>query len=85
MVKVMKKRSILIVTGLAVASAIPFSLNILLNIYFENLDTELYEKKKARVEQRRQIEQMFPDLNTQDPLRSKLALEADEGEGVKGP
>ena len=84
MVNVMKKRSILIVTGLAVASAIPFSLNILLNIYFENLDTELYEKKKAHVEQRWQIEQMFPNLNTQDPLRPKLPLVADDSEAVKG-
>ena len=62
MVKVMKKRSTLIVAGLIILSAIPFSLNILINMFFSNLDTEIYEKKKARVEQRRQIEKMFPEL-----------------------
>jgi hypothetical protein len=69
MVKVMKKRSILIVVGLVLLSVIPFCLNILINMYFENLDTDMYEKKKARIEQRRQIEKMFPELNTSDPLR----------------
>lgn len=65
----MKKRSTLIVVGLVLLSVIPFCLNILINMYFEDLDTEIYEKKKARVEQRRQIEKMFPELKTSDPLR----------------
>ncbi|QUM86906.1 MULTISPECIES: hypothetical protein [unclassified Moritella] len=68
----MKKRSTLIVIGLVVLSAIPFSLNILINMFFDDLDTEIYEKKKARVEQRRQIEKMFPDLDTKTPLRPQV-------------
>ncbi len=82
MVKVMKKRSILIVVGLVLLSAIPFCLNILINMYFEDLDTEIYEKKKARVEQRRQIEKMFPELKTSDPLRPDTHAEdkAEQGE-----
>ncbi|CAM3163172.1 hypothetical protein MOVI109754_19320 [Moritella viscosa] len=72
MVKVMKKRSTLIVAGLIILSAIPFSLNILINMFFSNLDTEIYEKKKARVEQRRQIEKMFPELDTTNPLRPQV-------------
>jgi len=75
MVKVMKKRSILIVAGLVILSALPFSLNILINMFFEDLDTEIYEKKKARVEQRRQIEKMFPELDTTDPLRPQAVIE----------
>jgi len=75
MVKVMKKRSTLIVTGLIILSAIPFSLNILINMFFDDLDTEIYEKKKARVEQRRQIEKMFPELDTTDPLRPQVVIE----------
>ncbi|SQD79640.1 conserved protein of unknown function [Moritella yayanosii] len=75
MVKVMKKRSTLIVAGLIILSAIPFSLNILINMFFADLDTEMYEKKKARVEQRRQIEKMFPELNTKDPLRPQFTLD----------
>ncbi|PKH07511.1 hypothetical protein [Moritella sp. Urea-trap-13] len=71
----MKKRSTLIVTGLIILSAIPFSLNILINMFFEDLDTEIYEQKKARVEQRRQIEKMFPELDTKDPLRPKITTE----------
>ncbi|NQZ93962.1 MAG: hypothetical protein HRT97_16680 [Moritella sp.] len=71
----MKKRSTLIVAGLIILSAIPFSLNILINMFFADLDTEMYEKKKARVEQRRQIEKMFPELNTKDPLRSQLTID----------
>lgn len=71
----MKKRSTLIVAGLILLSAIPFSLNILINMFFEDLDTEIYEKKKARVEQRRQIEKMFPELDTKDPLRPQVAAE----------
>jgi len=72
MVKVMKKRSTLIVAGLIILSAIPFSLNILINMFFSNLDTEIYEKKKARVEQRRKIEKMFPELDTTNPLRPQV-------------
>ncbi|MGR6781850.1 hypothetical protein [Moritella viscosa] len=68
----MKKRSTLIVAGLIILSAIPFSLNILINMFFSNLDTEIYEKKKARVEQRRQIEKMFPELDTTNPLRPQV-------------
>ena len=68
----MKKRSTLIVAGLIILSALPFSLNILINMFFSNLDTEIYEKKKARVEQRRQIEKMFPELNTTNPLRPQV-------------
>jgi hypothetical protein len=75
MVKVMKKRSTLIVIGLIILSAIPFSLNILINMFFEDLDTEIYEKKKARVEQRRQIEKMFPELDTKDPLRPQVVTD----------
>jgi len=75
MVKVMKKRNTLIVAGLIILSAIPFSLNILINMFFADLDTEMYEKKKARVEQRRQIEKMFPELNTKDPLRPQVATD----------
>jgi len=75
MVKVMKKRSTLIVAGLIILSAIPFSLNILINMFFSDLDTEMYEKKKARVEQRRQIEKMFPELETKDPLRPQVATD----------
>lgn len=71
----MKKRSTLIVTGLIILSVIPFSLNILINMFFADLDTEIYEKKKARVEQRRQIEKMFPELNTKDPLRPQVITE----------
>ncbi|QUM74943.1 hypothetical protein HWV00_00970 [Moritella sp. 24] len=71
----MKKRSTLIVTGLIILSAIPFSLNILINMFFDDLDTEIYEKKKARVEQRRQIEKMFPELDTTDPLRPQVVIE----------
>ncbi|MDX2321325.1 MAG: hypothetical protein QNK26_12120 [Moritella sp.] len=71
----MKKRSTLIVTGLIILSAIPFSLNILINMFFENLDTEIYEQKKARVEQRRQIEKMFPELDTKDPLRPQVVTD----------
>jgi len=71
----MKKRSILIVAGLVILSALPFSLNILINMFFEDLDTEIYEKKKARVEQRRQIEKMFPELDTTDPLRPQVVSE----------
>lgn len=81
MVKVMKKRSTLIVVGLVLLSAIPFCLNILINMYFEDLDTEIYEKKKARIEQRRQIEKMFPELNTSDPLRPSTKT---EGKTEKG-
>jgi len=72
MVKVMKKRSTLIVAGLIILSALPFSLNILINMFFSDLDTEIYEKKKARVEQRRQIEKMFPELDTTNPLRPQV-------------
>ncbi|QUM82600.1 hypothetical protein HWV01_21295 [Moritella sp. 5] len=68
----MKKRSSLIVAGLIILSAIPFSLNILINMFFADLDTEIYEKKKARVEQRRQIEKMFPELNTTNPLHPQV-------------
>lgn len=75
MVKVMKKRSTLIVTGLIILSVIPFSLNILINMFFADLDTEIYEQKKARVEQRRQIEKMFPELNTKDPLRPQVTTD----------
>ena len=75
MVKVMKKRSTLIVAGLIILSAIPFSLNILINMFFADLDTEMYEKKNARVEQRRQIEKMFPELNTKDPLRPQFTID----------
>jgi len=71
----MKKRSTLIVAGLIILSAIPFSLNILINMFFSDLDTEMYEKKKARVEQRRQIEKMFPELETKDPLRPQVATD----------
>ena len=71
----MKKRSTLIVIGLIILSAIPFSLNILINMFFEDLDTEIYEKKKARVEQRRQIEKMFPELDTKDPLRPQVVTD----------
>ena len=76
----MKKRSTLIVTGLIILSAIPFSLNIVINMFFDDLDTEIYEKKKARVEQRRQIEKMFPELDTADPLRPKVVSEKAEKE-----
>ncbi|MGC3835081.1 hypothetical protein ACPSKX_12900 [Moritella viscosa] len=41
-------------------------------MFFSNLDTEIYEKKKARVEQRRQIEKMFPELDTTNPLRPQV-------------
>ena len=75
MVKVMKKRSTLIAVGLVLLSAIPFCLNILINMYFEDLDTEIYEKKKARIEQRRQIEKMFPELDTSNPLRPSTQVE----------
>ncbi|WP_067051126.1 hypothetical protein [Moritella sp. JT01] len=68
----MKKRSTLIVAGLIILSALPFCLNILINMFFADLDTEIYEKKKARVEQRRQIEKMFPELNTTNPLRPQV-------------
>ncbi len=74
MVKVMKKRSTLIVAALIILSALPFSLNILINMFFEDLDTEMYEQKKARVEQRRQIEKMFPELDTKDPLRPQVKV-----------
>lgn len=72
MVNVMKKRNVIIVTGIATLSALPFTLNILINMFFDDLDTKAYEKKKARVEQRRQIETMFPELDTTDPLRPDL-------------
>ncbi len=75
MVKVMKKRSTLIVAALIILSVLPFSLNILINMFFEDLDTEMYEQKKARVEQRRQIEKMFPALDTKDPLRPQVKIE----------
>jgi len=68
----MKKRNVIIVTGLVILSALPFTLNIVINMFFDDLDTELYEKKKARIEQRRQIEEMFPELDTTDPLRPQL-------------
>lgn len=72
MVNAMKKRNVIIVTGLVILSALPFTLNILINMFFDDLDTEMYEKKKARIEQRRQIEEMFPELDTIDPLRPQL-------------
>ncbi|WP_392339935.1 hypothetical protein [Moritella marina] len=71
----MKKRSTLIVAALIILSVLPFSLNILINMFFEDLDTEMYEQKKARVEQRRQIEKMFPALDTKDPLRPQVKIE----------
>lgn len=72
MVNVMKKRNVIIVTSIALLSALPFTLNILINMFFEDLDTKTYEKKKARIEQRRQIESMFPELDTSDPLRPNV-------------
>lgn len=64
----MNKRKTIIIAVIIILSALPFTLNIIINMYFENLDTEIYEKKKARVEQRRQIEKMFPELKDADKL-----------------
>ncbi len=64
----MNKRNTIIIAVIVILSALPFTLNIIINMYFENLDTEIYEKKKARVEQRRQIEKMFPELKDADKL-----------------
>lgn len=75
----MKKRNIVIVTGLVILSALPFTLNILINMFFDDLDTANYEKRKARAEQRRQIESMFPDLDTTDPLRAKTVEVEEKG------
>lgn len=64
----MNKRSTIIIAVIIIFSALPFTLNIIINLYFENLDTEIYEKKKSRIEQRRQIEKMFPELKDADKL-----------------
>lgn len=64
----MNKRSTIIIAVIIILSALPFTLNIIINLYFEHLDTEIYETKKSRIEQRRQIEKMFPELKDADKL-----------------
>ncbi|RJG49486.1 hypothetical protein [Motilimonas pumila] len=58
-------------------SVFPISLNFLINIYFDRLDTQLYEEKKARVEARRKAEKMFPEMTEQGILQTP-ANEASE-------
>lgn len=51
-------------------SVFPISLNFLINMYFDRLDTQLYEEKKARIEARRKAEQMFPEMTEKGLLQA---------------